>query len=202
MYQQAANLIRDSLINILYDTATGQFHRGIDLTTGLDTGRALDTASWGAMFLLAAGEPQKAAAALQATSDYRNTSNGVLGYKPKIEGRVYESFALQQFYFPNDPDKTWKEFDFVWSEGSLGVAMAYVRLGELNAAQEIQTSMLGHAINVNGTGGLRLADQNIEQLFHNNPSTASSAWAVINQLNLEGNDIAKLFWAPQLDVPQ
>ncbi len=199
-YQQSADLIRTALVNGLYNASIGQFNRGVS-PNGLDVHRALDTASWGSLFLLAAGEPGLAMTALNTTDLYRNVSNDVLGYKPGIVDRIYESDVLQQHVFPDEPNKSWDDISYIWSEGSLGVAMAYVRTGQIDKGHEILMSMLGPAMNVTGQGGIRYTDQNLPFQFHNKPSTIGTAWALMVQANVEGGLIPELFWAAQIDLP-
>lgn len=129
-YSDAANEIKVSLLANHFNADYGTFQRGID-----DPARALDAASWGSIFLRSIGESAKADSALmfiEATHtelpgeetaytdtffervrcDIGERTRTIIGCKPYV-GNVDGSF--------------WPDIHFVWSEGSLGVAMAYRR---------------------------------------------------------------------------
>jgi hypothetical protein len=64
-WSQAAGRIQLGLLTHLWNDALGQFNQGFRSSGLLDSGKALDCASWGALFLLAAGETEKARRALR-----------------------------------------------------------------------------------------------------------------------------------------
>jgi len=47
-------------MRVAWDEQIGSLTKGFHLAAKRDAGRALDCASWGALFLLAAGDPDKA----------------------------------------------------------------------------------------------------------------------------------------------
>ncbi len=193
-YRHTAEQIRDALL-FYFNEQTGQFARGVG-TDGPDHYLALDVASWGSLFLLAIGEEDKARRALEATLRYENESSGVYGYRPAAGTRVYESMAQQLWYFPNEPNRSWDETPLVWSEGSLGVAMACLRLDEVDRGKRILQAMLGPTMNIEG--GIRYADRVIEGEFEDSPSSASTAWAVMSLHQLQRAPLADLFLGPDL----
>jgi hypothetical protein len=58
-WTDAADRIRGALLRVAWDDRIGQFDEGFSPGGQRDAGKALDCASWGALFLLAAGEPDK-----------------------------------------------------------------------------------------------------------------------------------------------
>jgi uncharacterized repeat protein (TIGR01451 family) len=109
-YLEAANRIKQSLLTNHWSPSYGCFQQGIN-----DTVKVLDAASWGALFLLSIGQPDKAESCLDfievnfpttGTCDIGGVSQNISGYKPNVSTNL------------------------VWSEGSLGVAKAYQRAGD------------------------------------------------------------------------
>ena len=102
----------------------GRFNQGID-----DPTRTLDVQSWGALFLL--DDPsnetrvERAASALAFANATFLTSQ-VSALEPHLEARGYA---------PYDPPLV------VWSEGSYGVALAYSRLGDADAAATVDADL-------------------------------------------------------------
>ncbi|OGH61411.1 MAG: hypothetical protein A3G34_05355 [Candidatus Lindowbacteria bacterium RIFCSPLOWO2_12_FULL_62_27] len=191
-YREAAEKIRSGLLK-MFDRTTGQFHRGMR-PDGPDTVQALDCASWGALFLEAAGERDLARTAMESAGRYRNRSNGILGYKPYLDLPVYEDTPSQHHFFPNKPSMDWNEFELAWSEGTLGVAVAAARLGKPGEAEDILIHMLDPKMNVRG--GIRYADREIEHQFSPAPSAIGTAWAILAMKALEGGFAGNLFWSP------
>ena len=104
-----ATKIKQSLLNNHWNNDYGCFQQGIG-----DTYKVLDVASWGAIFLLDIGEVTRAESCLSyletefartETCTLNGVSQTITAYKPE------------------------QNVDLVWSEGSLGVAMAYDRIG-------------------------------------------------------------------------
>ncbi len=193
-YNQAANILKKGILNT-FNYHLGHFERGFN-QKGPDPYRALDCASWGTLFLLAANEKKLAAMTINSLDKFKNTVNGLTGFKPYIDTTIYEGEEAQEFYFPKTPKIRWNDISFLWSEGSFGAALAYIRTGNMNAAKKIIDSFLSPKMNVNG--GIRYADQTIEQQFTNAPSVIGSAWAIIAIKNLEGDKTASLFWSERL----
>jgi len=135
-YIEAADLQKENMIK-LWNEKAGRFNQGMGPDGELDVFDALDAASWGAMYWIAVGDLSKAKRSLAyADQVYSNTvtvSNTVTtspeitiwGYKP------YTGF---------DGVIDWTDLDLVWSEGSLGVAMANLKLGHalLNQCNDLR----------------------------------------------------------------
>jgi hypothetical protein len=186
-YIEKADLIKKGLLT-LWSQENGQLYRGISLKQEIDRFLPLDGASWGALFFLAIGEDEKALLSLNATNNFFNRSKGLEGYGPYFKEMIYEDRDVNQFYYPENPGKTWKELKMIWGEGSLGVAVAYIRAGHLEKGLEIINNMML----MQKKGGFKYASINIPYLFNNFPSVASTAWFIIASeiyLNQEN-----LFW--------
>ena len=85
-------------------------------------------------------------------------------------------------FFPDAPAKQWKDLPIVWSEGSLGVALAYLRLEDKKQATEI---LEGLEPLIQEDGGLLYASRDVPYHFSKLPSVAGTAWWVFLQEALE-----------------
>jgi hypothetical protein len=175
-YQLAAQAIRDRLLSVLWQDDLGQFAQGINPDGTLDRMRALDCASWGALFLLSTGEKQKAKVALE-TADrlYRNTHGGIQGHRPYYDKAVYEDARVQRILLPDAPQARWKDLSFIWSEGSLGVALAQIRAGNKINGTKLAEEML----KLTEKGGIRYGSRELPFEFSSSPSVAGTAWYLI-----------------------
>ena len=79
----------------------------------------------------------------------------------------------------------------VWSEGSLGVAMAYLKMGEKEKAKSILEEISKMQM---PSGGFQYATQEIPFQFSPSPSMAGTAWFAMVALALENETLLKLFW--------
>jgi hypothetical protein len=175
-YAAAAREIREGLLDRLWQEDLGQFAQGVLEDGRLDRQRALDCASWGALFLLAAGERDRAArAAHTADRGYQSADGGVAGHRPYLDRPVYDDPEVQRRLLPEAPAARWEGVPFVWTEGSLGVALALARLGETGRARAIVTEVL----KLRAGGGIRLASRAMPYEFAADPSVAGTAWHVI-----------------------
>ncbi|WP_200286420.1 hypothetical protein [Rhabdochromatium marinum] len=139
-YSEAAESIKASLLANHYNLDYGTFQQGIG-----DPVRSLDAASWGSIFLRSIGEHEKSDSSLtfidkihtelpgenlqytdtffhRVTCDIEGRIKMIDGYKPWV-GYVEGVF--------------WPDIPLAWSEGSLGVAMAYSRSGNRRKAFRI-----------------------------------------------------------------
>lgn len=116
-YLEAADRIKQSLLNNHWNPSYGCFQQGIG-----DTKKVLDVASWGALFLLRIGQSDKADSCLDfievnfpitVICNIGAVPQSIRGYRPDVST------------------------DLVWSDGSLGVAMAYQRAGNQAKHDEI-----------------------------------------------------------------
>jgi len=189
-YIDAAERMGKRLISQCWNKEEGQFNRGQSMAKP-DTVLALDCASWGALFLLSRGRPEMAQEALDATGAYENAVKGRKGYKPYIRKLIYERYNAGNFYFPDKPKKTWDDVAMMWTEGALGVAVAYIRAGNNEKAKEILAGVLTYQV---PSGGIRYGSLYIPHEFSTEPSVASTGWLIILTGLLEENSLAFLFW--------
>ncbi len=189
-YKTSAHLLKNSISEKSWNETVGQLNRGHRLD-GPDSAKALDCSSWGAMFLLAIGEKEKAKIALDASSKYHVVSEKFQGYKPYIDLPLYEEPEINELFFPNDPEKNWNELPMIWPEGSLGVAMAQLKMGKNKKAEEIIQSMIHLQ---DSEGGLPYATEYLKFQFSKNPSVAGTAWLVMAISAIEDENIKNLFW--------
>ncbi len=189
-YQSAATLLKRSILERAWNETLRQFNRGQRLD-GADPVQALDCASWGAMFLQAVGQQSLAEASLKTTSNYFVRSERGGGYKPYINLLLYEGHYVNSLFFQDDPKKNWNDLPLIWPEGSLGVAMAYIKMGNNRKAVEILESVLSLQ---DPDGGLPYATETLRFQFSKNPSVAGTAWLVMVISALEDENILKLFW--------
>jgi len=186
-YIEAAELIKKGLFT-LWSAENGQLFRGISQSQKIDRFLPLDGASWGALFFLSVNEADKAIRSLKATGNFFHRSGKLEGYAPYYKEMVYESEAINRFYYQDNPGKTWKELKIIWGEGSLGVAVAYLRAGYLEKGLSIINNMLP----IQENGGFKYASMNIPHQFSVFPSVASTAWFVIASEIYLNQDT--LFW--------
>lgn len=189
-YESAAQLLKQSIVEKSWNEKIGQLNRGQRLD-GVDPVKALDCASWGTMFLLAIGEEEKAAASLQSVANYHVRSGAHQGYKPYIDLLLYEGREINKLFFPDNPEKNWNDVPMIWPEGSLGVAMAYIKMGKRKQARELVASILKLQ---DEEGGVPYATEHIRFQFSDNPSVAGTAWLVMVISALEDDSILQLFW--------
>lgn len=189
-YQSATTLLKRSILQRAWNETLHQFNRGQRLD-GADPVQALDCASWGAMFLQAVGQQTQAEASLKTVSNYLVRSGRGRGYKPYINLLLYEGLKVNTLFFPDDPEKNWNDLPLIWPEGSLGVAMAYIKMGNSREAVELLESVLTLQ---DPEGGLPYATETLRFQFSRNPSVAGTAWLVMVISALEDENILKLFW--------
>ena len=191
-WREAADLIRTALLRVAWDDRLGQFDQGFTPGGQRDSVRALDCASWGALFLMAAGEKDKAQQALRSVDAYYASRDGeAAGYRPYFDDPIFPGFEVGKFYFPENPRKQWRELPLVWSEGSLGVALAYLRTGQRDRARQVIDNLRPLQV---ASSGLRYASRSVPHQMTDAPSVAGSAWLVFLAEALKGNPLAEQFW--------
>ena len=182
--------IRTSLLKYMWNDKQGRFNQGLTQSGESDDEKALDVNSWGAMFLIACGENSKAERALKYVErkfsghvEYNDTK--IFGYKP------YMGFS--SYYGIN-----WSRRNFVWSEGSLGVAMAYLKLNNKKKAQQIinEMSQLQTFDNRGNYGGLFYSVYNKNEItdFARAPSVGGTAWFLMVWSALNNQETLNSFW--------
>jgi hypothetical protein len=191
-WSQAADRIKLGLLTHLWNDTLGQFNQGFRSNGPLDSGKALDCASWGALFLLAAGETEKARRAVRVIEDYYSTQHGeAAGYRPYFDSPVYEDPEVGRFYFPHDPHKQWRALPIVWSEGTLGVALAYLHLGQSERARQLVMGL--RPLNLESSG-LRCASLELPFEMADVPCVAAAAWLALVAAALSHNPLAEQMW--------
>ncbi len=194
-YEERAESLRQALLNKAWNEEFAQFARGVR-ETGQDTALALDCASWGSLFAWAVGEKDKAAQSYKAAEKYKifqNKDKNIYGYKPYLSGLVYEEQVdVNTYYFPQKPDASWKNFDMVWPEGSLGVALASLKLGDIKKTKSILAAMEHFQ---SSSGGVMYADKDVPYQFSTSPSVAGTAWFIMVSQSLKNENFKNLFWS-------
>ena len=118
----------------------------------------------------------------------------VRGYKPYADKEIYEETAGQEitrFYFPDLKGTTWASLDGVWVEGSMGAALAYLKAGDREKAQEILKRILPLQ---NAGGGFVYFTREVPHEFSTFVSVASTAWFVMMASAIENRHTAESFW--------
>lgn len=199
-YTTAASLLKANMPK-LWDAAKGRLNQGMSITGALDTGDALDTASWGAMYWLAVGNFVSATQSLEYADHAYHTivtaspTLSIEGYKP---------------YSGTVDGVDWAEARGVWSEGSIGVAMAHLKLGNLllsrcapHGGEHIQKA---HAIvaemeslqQLDPLGGLLYMLPPAGRVitgFPEAPSAAGTTWLLMMQRALQDGAQRDAFWS-------
>jgi hypothetical protein len=191
-WSEAAGRVREALLRVAWDERIGQFDEGFSPGGQRDAVKALDCASWGALFLLAVGEPEKAHRALQSVEAYYlSRDSDAAGYRPYFDEPIFPAFEIGKFYYPAEPRKQWRDLPLVWSEGTLGVALAYKRMGQPDRARQIIEAL--RPLQVNGSG-LRYASRSVPHQMTDAPSVAASSWLLFLAEEFNGNPRAEQFW--------
>ena len=174
-YTSLADTLKQSMVSKSWNEKSGQLNRGQRLD-GADTAKALDCASWGSVFLQAAGEDSKALTSLNSTANYFVSAKNHHGYRPYFDELLYEESEINSLFYPDAPEKNWRDSQMIWTEGSLGVAMAYLKLGKNKEATDLIKLMVELQ---DKEGGLPYATENLRYQFSDNPSVAGTAWLVM-----------------------
>lgn len=190
-WSDAADRLRHALLRVAWDERIAQFDEGFSPGGQRDAAKALDCASWGTLFLLAAGEPEKAQQTLRSVETYASRDGEAAGYRPYSDERIFPGFEIGKFFFPNDPRKQWRDLPLVWSEGTLGVALAYLRAGHADRARQIIEALRPLQTE---SSGLRYASRSVPHQMSDAPSVAASSWLVYAVGALAGNSIAEQCW--------
>ena len=189
-YRLAMEAVQNGLLSHCWNPVNHQLNRGAR-KEGSDPLLALDCASWGAIFLVAAGKPELAKSSLEQLKRYESEDLGVKGFRPYSQLTIHEQTAINAFYYPKQPDLTWDEIPFVWPEGTLGAAMALVKLGRRGEAERLVEEMVKAQ---NARGGVWYASKEIPHQFSNKPSVAGTAWLMMCLAALSDPFLASWFW--------
>lgn len=191
-WSQAVQRIQLGLLRSAWNDGLSQFNRGFRPGGAADPVKALDCASWGALFLQAAGEAEKAERTLAVIDTYYATRHDAArGYRPYDDFPIFKRAGVGGFFYPEAPRKQWRDLPVVWSEGTLGVALAHLRLGDSERAREIIAGV--QPLQVEGSG-LRYASKEVPYQMADAAGVAASAWLVLVGEMLAGNPVANEFW--------
>lgn len=193
-YAAAAERIRVALIDHAWNADVGEFRRGL-VAKGADKFLALDCASWGSLFLVAAKDPERAEIAFK-TADSRFASHdpktGVAGHRPYASGAVIEEEAVASHYDESKVPKDWSDLQAVWPEGSAGVALAAARTGHRDRAAAILIEI--EKLRTPG-GGLPMLTADVPFEFDTKPSVAATAWVELIDAEIKKGE-APFLWKP------
>jgi len=204
-YIEAASLLKSKMIN-LWDPENpdkGCFNQGMGGDGTPDPFDALDACTWGAMYWIAIGDLDKAKSSL----DYVDT---VFSNTVTVSDTIHASPVITiQGYKPYGDSP-----DMVWSEGSLGAAMAYEKLA--NALKKIGdpqwniyhqkavdiVSEMTKLQELDPNGGLFYTAYSGEEVidFPRAPSMAGTAWFVMVLRAMEDEVMLNAFWGPEHHV--
>jgi hypothetical protein len=194
-YGAAATRVARALVSRAWDEAHGQLVEGLS-PDGPDDTPALDCASWGSVFLSAAGEVARAASALR-TADARYASRdratGAHGHRPYAAGPLFPSAALASRFAPVLHASSWDRVELVWPEGSAGVAFAAWRAGDAARARAIVDDLE----RLRATdGSLPTATLDVPFVLDREPSIAGTAWVELVRFELARTVARATLWAP------
>lgn len=194
-YAKAAEDIAGALAARAWDGDAGQLRRGLS-ARGVDATLALDCASWGSLFLLAADARTRAETAFAAADGRfasRDPKTGIAGHRPYVRGPVLEDTALSDYYVPRGVPSDWSALEAVWPEGSAGVALAALRLGHRERARAIVTELERLR---DPSGGLPMMTAPVPFEFDTDPSVAATAWLELLRAELDVPGAPPFVWAP------
>lgn len=192
-YAQAAERIRTALLARGWMPAAGQLARGFQ-ASGVDASYALDCASWGALFLLASGERLRAETSLGAAEvRYASSSGAARGHRPYAHAPLIENRALAEKLRARLPALEWDELSAVWPEGSAGVALAALRLGQRARAAAILEAL--EPLRTQG-GGMPTFTVEIPSEMDTAPSLAGTLWIELVRYELNRAAEQPVMWRP------
>ena len=205
-YTNAALLQKKNMAN-LWNESLGRFDQGAG-----DDANALDAASWGAMYLIATGDIISAMRSLEfADQAYFNTItvSDTIQVNPAITVSGYKPYTGTVDEFD------WSARQMVWSEGSLGVALAKLKLGYtlldhchdttgyayIQEAEAIVAEM-EKLQTVDPGGGLFYTAYPGEEIndFARAPSVAGTAWFLMAKQAMADPTWRDTFWSVDADV--
>jgi hypothetical protein len=189
-YFNKGELVKKSILKSFWDRKSGQFFRGIKVDGKKDLALPLDGASWGALFLSSIGAEGKMNRSLDfIDKNFSTESEFFKGYAPYFDEYVYEDEKLNSHIFDSNKKTKWKDINVVWSEGSLGVAAAWIKAGNMDKGLEIIKNTSAMSVD----GGLIYSSENLPYLFSDYPSVAGSGWFIIaSELY---RDPENIFWS-------
>ncbi|MBA2661676.1 MAG: hypothetical protein H0U74_05235 [Bradymonadaceae bacterium] len=176
-YPRAAELLAASVIERLWLDGAGRFAVGAG-PQGLDEQRALDASGgWGALWLWSIGERERARRSLAYTLEHFTAqTERIGGYVPYLD--------------PIDGHSPQSARDLIFVEGSLGVGLAALRLGERAVARGA-LEMAVHLSCASGPG-IPYANRDVA-MFPAIPAGASTLWFLFLEREYSTGKRAPLF---------
>jgi hypothetical protein len=194
-FGEAAQRIRAALIERAWSPAAGQLARGLD-RSGPDLAFALDCAAWGALFLLAARDRIRAETAFGvADARYRahDAQSSAPGHRPYAHAPLIENRALAALMGGALEHADWDSMQAIWPEGSAGVALAALRLGQRERAEQILNGL--EALR-DARGGLPDFTFAIPFEFDTRASLAGTVWVELVRYELARPAGQPTLWRP------
>lgn len=148
-----ADMLAETIVDTLWSESNQRFDQGFG-----DDYKALDTASWGAIFLAATGDYERAAVALAATSDYKVTRGANAGYT------IYDNPS---------------SYPTIWLEGTFGVGLAQRYF--LYPSRDVFNQTIDDTQSLQAEGGAwqYTLDYDAEEERTDAYSVASTAWYLL-----------------------
>jgi hypothetical protein len=177
-YLTKANALKTAMMNLLWSNSLGRFLQGMGPGGVPDYGDPLDCHSWGAMFLVAIGDPTKASSIMTDAmlAPFKFTIDGLTGYAP--------AYAADPAY----PDAT----PTVWSEGTFGVALAFLALED--KARWIVTNQNMMAGQEKDGSYRYVSVKNVPYEWTNSKAVIGCAWGI---MSLAGHGIWQVEATPR-----
>ena len=195
-YKTLCDLMCKNILRKLWSETLKQFVRGLSDTNGSkDTVRALDCASWSALFLIRIGNDSLAQICLNSIDTYyKNSINGIEGYLPYKGSLIYENRKLNEYLFPKDPCKKWGDFPFFWWEGNFGVLLSFW-YGDKDKNAKRLAGQWAPLLCADSTGGIAYSTKKIPYQFSEWKSVASTAWYIITSAIVKGKKFSYPFFS-------
>jgi hypothetical protein len=192
-FEVGADRIRSALLSRGFMPDAGQFVQGFDASRR-DVALALDCASWAGLFLLAAGDEALAAVAVRSADTHfasRERQSGVLGHRPYAHAKVVADPKVAARVRAQLPSNQWDAVAGVWPEGSAGVALAQLRLGNRRRAEQILEQLDRMRTK---QGGLPTFSMAIPYVFDAEPSLAGTLWVELVRDEFKREDLREMLW--------
>jgi hypothetical protein len=161
-YDIAAKQLKQAIVSKLWNPYLHRFNQGYN-----DTADALDINSWGAIFLNAVGEYDKAKDAMSNASNFKVTVDGTNGYTVFLAERGYAG-----------------AIDTVWFEGTYGVALSSFFINGLSGSSPIINNVINSQTAEGAWRYANIADPIYE--IGSSRSVASTVWYLLSAIHPSG----------------
>jgi hypothetical protein len=195
VYADAAARIARALSEQAWDGDARQLVRGVG-QRGRDEARSLDCASWGSVFFVATGDRARAMAAFRTADGpayaSRDPRSGAEGHRAYASGPLLDEPQLARRFAASLPAQNWDRLEAVWPEGSAGVALAALRLGDVARARAIVEALEP----LRGPdGALPTSTVEVPFVFDTRAGIAGTAWVELVRFELDRAGSTPTFWA-------